>query len=207
MLIKIFTLPFSARQGGFDDEAVRGFMSDKEIVSIRDHFFSENGAHYWSIMLCYKPAPALSGSIKPISKTKPKKDDYRHLLTDESMPLFNYLREWRNERAKQMGKPPYIICNNKELAQIASMRPTQLNQLAAIEGIGQTKIKEFGNEILKMVASVKPDGKPSQKPQPIKESGDDGQKPVKTAEKSAPMQNKPLWQNQKPKKENAPHES
>jgi superfamily II DNA helicase RecQ len=39
------------------------------------------------------------------------------------MPLFNQLREWRRERCKRDGVPPYIVCTNKQLAQMAVQRP------------------------------------------------------------------------------------
>ena len=38
-LVRIFTLRFNRVPGRFDDEELRDFLKDKEVLSIRDHFF------------------------------------------------------------------------------------------------------------------------------------------------------------------------
>jgi hypothetical protein len=48
MLIKIFTLKFSEAIGGFDDEKLRTFMADKEIVSMKERFFIKDNVPYWA---------------------------------------------------------------------------------------------------------------------------------------------------------------
>lgn len=39
MKLKIFTLKFSESSGGFDDEPVQNFITDKEVVEYSEHFF------------------------------------------------------------------------------------------------------------------------------------------------------------------------
>lgn len=39
MQIKVFTLRFSKAIEGFDDELVRAFMADKDIIAVDAHFF------------------------------------------------------------------------------------------------------------------------------------------------------------------------
>ena len=39
MLVRVFTLHFSSPLGGFDDGELRDFIKDKEVLSIREHFF------------------------------------------------------------------------------------------------------------------------------------------------------------------------
>jgi len=52
------------------------------------------------------------------------------------------LREWRNEKAKKAGSPPYILFTNIQLAEIAGKYPETLTQLASVEGVGRAKIKK-----------------------------------------------------------------
>ena len=54
-------------------------------------------------------------------KTEKNNEEWRKLLNDELMPLFNTLRQWRNEKSKKDGVPLYIILNNKQLAEICRM--------------------------------------------------------------------------------------
>ena len=55
--------------------------------------------------------------------------------------------------SKKEGIPPYIICNNVQLARIVVKRPSSLNALQEIEGIGKSKIEKYGKEILQIIAS------------------------------------------------------
>jgi hypothetical protein len=57
-------------------------------------------------------------------------------LTEADLPLFETLRAWRSERCKQEGIPPYVICNNRQLAAVAKARPPTLAALGRIDGFG-----------------------------------------------------------------------
>src|SRR3990170_4864186 len=54
--IKIFTLRFSDATEGFDDDSIRAFMADKEIVSLKEQFFFKDTVPYWSTWWCISPA-------------------------------------------------------------------------------------------------------------------------------------------------------
>ncbi|HPO17303.1 MAG TPA: hypothetical protein PLI09_27975 [Candidatus Hydrogenedentes bacterium] len=43
MQIKIFSLPYNPALGGFDDEPLRQFLVDKEVLSIAPQFFLKDG--------------------------------------------------------------------------------------------------------------------------------------------------------------------
>ena len=126
MLVRVFTLKFQAAAESFDDEEVQEFIKDKEVLSIREHFFMRHATPYLVLVVAYLPgAPESAPSKKP-------KDAWRELLSNEQMPLFEALRAWRTERAKQEGVPPYIICTNEELAQMVAQRPNALAGLIKI---------------------------------------------------------------------------
>ena len=82
-------------------------------------------------------------------------EEYRCLLTEESTPVFNLLRQWRNERAKKDVSPPYIMFTNRQLAHIAAQSPDTLNQLSQVEGVGKAKIEKYGQDILTIVKNLK----------------------------------------------------
>lgn len=90
----------------------------------------------------------------PIGKNEGNKNEsYKEMLTDNDWPLFNVLREWRTDMSKKEGIPPYVICNNIQLAGITVKRPASLNALQEIEGIGKAKIEKYGKELLQIIAS------------------------------------------------------
>jgi len=56
MHLRVFTLRFDPLTGGFDDSAVAGFLADKEVLSIRDHFFLKDGVPYLTLVVRYQAA-------------------------------------------------------------------------------------------------------------------------------------------------------
>lgn len=66
-------------------------------------------------------------------------------------PLFEALRTWRGELARQQGKPAYTIFANVTLMEIAERRPTTLRELADCRGVGPTKLDRYGDEVLELV--------------------------------------------------------
>jgi len=84
-----------------------------------------------------------SDKILHVSRAYPEKADW---------PVFNRLREWRGERCKAEGIPPYVICNNRQLAEVIRRRPSKLSELAEVDGFGEAKLKKYGADLLAIIA-------------------------------------------------------
>jgi ATP-dependent DNA helicase RecQ len=69
-------------------------------------------------------------------------------------PLFEALRGWRRDRAKEQGVPPYVIFHDSTLREVASRRPASLRELSAVEGIGDTKLERHGESLLDALAQA-----------------------------------------------------
>jgi ATP-dependent DNA helicase RecQ len=67
---------------------------------------------------------------------------------------FDALRAWRRDRASEQHVPPYVIFQDKTLLEIATREPGTLDALAAIPGVGQTKIDRYGSGVLKVLAEL-----------------------------------------------------
>jgi len=63
-------------------------------------------------------------------------------------PVFEALRAWRRERAKELGVPPYVIFHDSTLRDVAARKPGSLNALSVIDGIGDTKLERHGESLL-----------------------------------------------------------
>jgi ATP-dependent DNA helicase RecQ len=74
-------------------------------------------------------------------------------LTPEAEAVFERLRAWRTGVAKELGMPPYVIFHDSTLRQIAASPPTTLAGLAAVNGVGQTKLDRYGEQILELLGS------------------------------------------------------
>ncbi|XWX57610.1 DNA helicase RecQ [Clavibacter nebraskensis] len=74
-------------------------------------------------------------------------------LPEEAQGLFEALRAWRSEQAKEQGVPAYVVFADVTLREVATVRPQDLGQLAGITGIGQKKLDTYGAGLLAVVAA------------------------------------------------------
>ncbi|MBF0311174.1 MAG: HRDC domain-containing protein [Magnetococcales bacterium] len=153
MNVKIFTLKFNKLSGSFDDVEVRQFLADKEVQSIQDHAFAYQGMPYLTLIIVYNH---IGGNEHPVLTGKnhanERDENWRKVLQETDIPLFNTLREWRSHKAREEGVPTYFVCTNKQLADIAHTRPTSMTALAKVDGFGQGRLKKYGQEILAILS-------------------------------------------------------
>ncbi|MGH3934964.1 MAG: DNA helicase RecQ [Pseudonocardiaceae bacterium] len=69
-------------------------------------------------------------------------------LAEEAVPVFERLRSWRAAAAKEQGVPAYVIFHDATLRQIASETPATLAELGTVNGVGETKLARYGQQIL-----------------------------------------------------------
>ena len=62
--------------------------------------------------------------------------------------LFDRLRAWRLERAQEQQVPAYVVFTDATLTAIAESKPEDEQALAAIPGVGQTKLDRYGADVL-----------------------------------------------------------
>lgn len=77
---------------------------------------------------------------------------------DDSEPydtsLFETLRKWRREEAQERGVLPYVIFSDRTLRDLSRVRPMSLLQLRGIYGIGDAKLEQFGEKLLRVMTVV-----------------------------------------------------
>ncbi|MFI0912249.1 DNA helicase RecQ [Streptomyces abikoensis] len=69
-------------------------------------------------------------------------------LPAEAAPLFEALRAWRAATAREQGVPAYVIFHDATLREIATARPTSLDALSGVNGVGESKLTKYGEGIL-----------------------------------------------------------
>jgi ATP-dependent DNA helicase RecQ len=75
-------------------------------------------------------------------------------LEPVAQPLWEALRAWRLDEARRQELPPYVIFHDATLIEVARLRPTSLGALAAIPGIGRSKLERYGAAVLAVVAGA-----------------------------------------------------
>jgi len=74
-------------------------------------------------------------------------------LTAAAAGLFDKLRSWRADAARDQGVPAYVIFHDATLRQIAARPPSSLSELAGISGVGEAKLAKYGQQIIELLAA------------------------------------------------------
>ncbi|HEY7179701.1 MAG TPA: ATP-dependent DNA helicase RecQ [Gaiella sp.] len=64
------------------------------------------------------------------------------------------LRAWRTRRAREDAVPAYVVLHDATLAELAARRPRSQGELAAVRGLGPTKLERYGDELLALLATA-----------------------------------------------------
>ncbi|MCB5169329.1 ATP-dependent DNA helicase UvrD2 [Streptomyces bambusae] len=78
--------------------------------------------------------------------------------SDMDEGLYDRLREWRAEQARQLGQPAFCVFTDKTLMAIAEAAPGDPGELAMISGVGRRKLDRFGTDVLAICAGQEPGG-------------------------------------------------
>jgi ATP-dependent DNA helicase RecQ len=75
-------------------------------------------------------------------------------LSDAEAALFERLRDWRAQVAREHGVPAYVVFHDSTLRAIAQARPADLGSLAGIAGLGERRLANYGAALLAVVAKA-----------------------------------------------------
>jgi len=119
-----------------------------------EHFFVHERTPYLTVLLSYRDIAA-DEKRKPTSK---RRSDPSADLDEEEKKTYDTLRAWRVAKAKQEGIPPYVIANNKQLVKMIKLRADNKTALLKVDGFGEAKAEQYGDEILEILKThVDPD--------------------------------------------------
>ena len=98
-------------------------------------------------------APAAADGARP-GRPRKRHGGERLGIEAADAPLFEALRAWRRDRAAEQHVPPYVIFHDATLSAIARERPASSEALAKVSGVGQSKLKRYGADVLKVVREI-----------------------------------------------------
>ncbi len=144
------------RQFGHDRLSVFGIMDADELALVRPVARSLQARDalraddYGGLSFGPGAKPILKGEESVVIAVPPKRSRSARRGGGEFPPdpLFDALRDWRRERAKEQGVPPYVIFHDSTLRAVAFRKPDTLSALSQIDGIGDTKLERHGESLL-----------------------------------------------------------
>jgi superfamily II DNA helicase RecQ len=148
MQLRFFQVP--AHDASDVEDELNRFLRSHRIVTIDRHFVADGINSSWAISVTYLEQAARAGSGKR------SKVDYREVLSEADFALFTRLRDLRKRLAAETGVPVYALFTNEQLAAIAEQRPTSLDELKAIDGVGEARIATHGPAVLSVLQQLAP---------------------------------------------------
>lgn len=156
------------RQNGHDQLSTHGLLSQYQVNDIADWIdqlitqgFLVREGEYQTISLTEEGRRLMKGDglvrlniPRPTKEkaTKTRKAGASDLsLSGPEEVIFEALRVWRRDLAKERGVPPYVILGDASLRELAHVRPSSMGGLLGIKGIGESKVQAFGHDLLAVV--------------------------------------------------------
>lgn len=141
MGFKIVTIPFDKEIKEFKNEIIEKEIENKNILNYKVELISMENEFFWTFFIEYKNLDGL----EKVEANKEKK------LTEAEEVLLSKLKEWRSIIAKEKGVPSYVVAKNEHLFEIIKKKPKTLQELKNINGIGEKKVKDYGEKILEIL--------------------------------------------------------
>jgi superfamily II DNA helicase RecQ len=115
------------------------------VISVEKHFCPNPGDPGWAVCIEHVEA----GSGEPSARDgSGKAVDYREVLDPATFTLYAGLRSLRKEIALLEGVPIYAVMTNEQLAAIAQQRCKGLEDLKAVPGLGEARVRKYGPRFL-----------------------------------------------------------
>jgi ATP-dependent DNA helicase RecQ len=99
----------------------------------------------WAVLRGERPV-SIARAVTP---ARGSKDRRRASNAEDS--LFEHLRGLRKRLADENGLPPYVIFHDSTLREMAEHKPLDLDQFAALPGVGQAKLARYGEQFIAAV--------------------------------------------------------
>lgn len=150
-----------------------GIMSDESISFIRymieqliGQGFLERVGEFSSLAVTVKGEKLLDGELAPVL-ARPVMQQKKKQVAQQSMArrqkqwqgvdedLFQKLRQTRAEIARKKGVPAYIVFGDKTLQDMAGKKPTNIEDFADIYGVGDRKLKIYGQSFIDVINNHK----------------------------------------------------
>ncbi len=151
------------RARGHDQLSVFGIVSGEESALIRPVSRALllrdalDATDHGGLRLGEAARPILRGEAEVAIALPPRREPRRRRGPLSAMaaaddPLFEALRACRRDLARAAGVPPYVICHDSTLREIAALRPGSRAALEEVPGIGARKLALYGDALLAVVA-------------------------------------------------------
>ena len=161
------------RRYGFEGNAVFGMLGNFSLSEVRDMvrqciddgYLEQSDGKYPVVSLTAAGREAMGGHkrivqqkrvVEEIPAAIPKRRQKRSAGTfdEEALrPLFDTLRAVRRDLAKDENIPPFVIFSDATLWDMAALKPSSLDAMGDIKGVGSFKLHKYGRSFVSSIQS------------------------------------------------------
>jgi ATP-dependent DNA helicase RecQ len=142
-------LPFHGALSKWKDERVRQLLSEVVAAGLA----RQSSGEYPVVEIT--PAGREAIRATPPRLTLPRETASLKSRTpngpDAPAETMDRLRRWRSETARAAGLPAYVVFHDSTLAAIAVAQPSNLSELLRVSGVGDSKLRKYGEEVLEVL--------------------------------------------------------
>ena len=143
------------RQFNFERLSTYGLMKERKLKDISDLILRLSAMQYLDITESQYPVVTLNKLSWQVLRGQ-KKVWQKMVIVKKAKAkgeLFEALRSLRKELATKEKLPPYMIFSDATLTQMATDKPTDLELMKNIRGVGEFKLQKYGEEFLTVIKS------------------------------------------------------
>lgn len=143
------------RQFNFERLSTYGLMKERKLKDISDLILRLSAMQYLDITESQYPVVTLNELSWQVLRGQ-KKVWQKMVIVKKAKAkgeLFEALRSLRKELATKEKLPPYMIFSDATLTQMATDKPTDLELMKNIRGVGEFKLQKYGEEFLTVIKS------------------------------------------------------
>lgn len=143
------------KQFNFERLSTYGLMKERKLKDISDLILRLSAMQYLDITESQYPVVTLNELSWQVLRGQ-KKVWQKMVIVKKAKAkgeLFEALRSLRKELATKEKLPPYMIFSDATLTQMATDKPTDLELMKNIRGVGEFKLQKYGEEFLTVIKS------------------------------------------------------
>lgn len=92
--------------------------------------------------------------VKPKRQSTSRSNYEETELSRSEQAIFDRLRSWRMGTAREHGVPAYVVFQDATLREIAKVKPTSIDALRGVSGVGEKKLVSYGDEIVALIGEM-----------------------------------------------------
>jgi superfamily II DNA helicase RecQ len=172
--IRIFNLKLTPE--GFNTKDLDDFVENVKVLNIWEHMLIDQ--NIWAILIRYEetqyihpkkstytsssthPNQSSSSSSNAITYQSEQKSTQYETLTKEEQERFDCLKQWRKAQVQDSSRPAYSVLNDQVLYEISRKNPQTLSELKSIKGMGDSKLSQYGEGLIKTLSPKTPETSP-----------------------------------------------